>query len=161
MVRQISAFSRQLISRKILRVVLDDLAVFGSIPFYVLVLIIMYLSANMALFYRLLACFIVSMAIIIIVKSTHFKHRPRKEEFTIFMEKVMASSFPSAHSLNATVLMIMFSATFKDAWVIALSLLLAVLVYFHRYIAKKHFIIDILGGITIGIIESLAVLKFI
>ncbi len=149
----------QLISKKIINNFLDDFGIFGSIPFYALVMLITYFLGNLSLLYRLGYGFMLSMIVVISIKSFHYKDRPQKEEFTIFMEKVVASSFPSTHSLNATVLALLLCITYPFTWILVLCPLLAISVYIQRYVSKKHFVTDIIGGLLIGIIEVIFIVK--
>ncbi|MBR9699878.1 phosphatase PAP2 family protein [Candidatus Woesearchaeota archaeon] len=159
MKKSIRKLPKQFMSRKILRIILDDISNFGSIPFYILILAAMLFIERGEFFFRLFYSFLIAMALIIVIKSVHFKDRPQKEEFSIFIEKVLASSFPSSHSLNVTILAILFSLQYPFLWVMIFSGMLAVLVFLHRYISKKHFIVDIFGGILLAIIEVIFVVR--
>jgi len=150
---------RQLMSKKILGYLLDDFSLFGSLPFYLLVMAGSYFIGNIELFLRLAYCLLITIIIILTIKNIHFKDRPQKEEFNILMEKVIASSFPSTHSMNITILTVLLSLAYPLPWLIAIFSALALLVYIQRYITKKHFIMDIMGGIFIGMAEVIFVIK--
>jgi membrane-associated phospholipid phosphatase len=152
--------SKHLVSKKILSIILDDFSFFGSLPFYGLVTLVTYF-VNPQLFMRLIYCFIVSIIVVLTVKSVHYKDRPQKQEFTMFMERVVASSFPSTHSMNITILAILIMLAYPLLWVKATSIAVALLVFAQRYITKKHFFTDILGGILIGVAEVIFVIKIL
>ena len=159
--RSIRRLPRQLVSRKLLSLALDDFSFFGSVPFYVFVTLTLFFIGNIELFSRLAYSFLISFILLLIIKNVHYKDRPRKEEFTMFMEKIIASSFPSSHSLDVTLLAIFFSIAYPFTWVISMSAILCLLVYIQRYITKKHFIVDIIGGILIAIAIAVFVVKIL
>ncbi len=147
------------ISRRLLSLILDDFSFFGSIPFYLFVTLIAYFTNHNLLFSRLGYSFLIGFLAIIAIKKVHYKDRPQKEEFTIFMEKVVASSFPSSHSATVTLLGILLSISFPTIWVISSAIIISLLVYLQRYITKKHFFIDIVGGAILAVIISIFVIK--
>ena len=146
-------------SKKLAAKLLDDFSLFGSFPLYFAVLIIVWFMGNHQLFERLAYGFLISFIVIVCIKGFHYKERPQKEEFTMFMERIVASSFPSTHSLIVTGLALMLSLTYPFSWVIALSSAICLLVYVQRYVSKKHFVIDIVASIAIAIAEVILVFK--
>jgi membrane-associated phospholipid phosphatase len=154
-------FHRQLMSKKILKLILDDFSFFGSIPFYVFITLLAYFTGYQTLFFRLAYCLLISFVVVIAIKKIHYRDRPQKEEFDIFMEKVLAASFPSSHSLAVTVLSILLWVSFPYRWVMTGAIIISMLVLMQRYISKKHFFIDIIGGILIGIIECIYVIRVV
>jgi membrane-associated phospholipid phosphatase len=159
--RKYRQFHKQLMSKKILNQILDDFSFFGSLPFYVFMVIVTYFLSNYELLLRLIYTLLIGTIVVIIVKNIHYKDRPQREEFTIFMEKMVASSFPSTHSTTITTLAIMFNLAYPNFWLLFISLIICVLVYLQRYISKKHFVIDIIGGIIISIILSVFVIRIL
>ena len=79
---------KQLLSRKIISVLIDDFAFYGSVPFFLLVILWSYFTGLTDLFWRLSYTFLLSVIVILVVKGIHYKERPRAEEFSIFMEKI-------------------------------------------------------------------------
>jgi membrane-associated phospholipid phosphatase len=148
--RSLSGLPKQFISKKILSVLLEDFAFFGSVPFLFTVLIFSYFSGELLLFKRIIYTTLLGFIVSLIITKIHYKDRPRKEEFSIFMEKVIASSVPSTHSMIATSLAILISLAYPFAWLISTVVVLSFLVYIQRYVAKKHYMIDIIGGILIS-----------
>jgi len=148
-------------SRKLMLRILDDFSMFGSTPFYLVTTLALFFMNNIVLAKQLLFSYIAGHILILIIKSLHYKERPQKEEFTMFMEKMVASSFPSTHSLVVTLLAVHFSLAFPLPWVIGLSSLLALSVYAQRYVQKKHFIIDCFGGFILGSILAGLVYYFL
>jgi len=159
MAKRIRRLPKQLMSKKLLALILDDFSFFGSVPFYIFATLGIYFMGNTGLFSRLAYSFLIGFIIILIVKNFHYKDRPQKEEFSIFMEKVVASSFPSSHTMSVTILAIFLSLAYPYLWVIIMSTIAAIMVYLQRYITKKHFMIDIIGGILISIAIIIFVVK--
>ena len=157
--RSLSKIPKQWVSKKILRILLDDFALFGSVPFYVLVTMFAYFIGNKELFLRMVYTFLIGFVVVIAIKKVHYKDRPQKEEFNIFMEKVIASSFPSTHSLIITTITILLYLAYHSLWVLVTFGILSILVYTQRYITKKHFFIDIVGGIVLSVIIIVFVIK--
>ena len=151
----------QLISKKIISLILDDISFFGSIPFFLFIAAMAYIFGNNVLFSRMAYLFILSLIVVIAIKSIHYKDRPQKEEFSIFMEKIVASSFPSSHTIGVTSLAILVSLAYPFLQVIIPMTFIAILVYLQRYITKKHFVMDIIGGILIAIAEVIFVIKIL
>jgi len=159
--KSITSIPKQLVSKKLLATLLDEFAFFGGIPFYVLVTLFAYFIGQKELYLALIYCFLLSFIIKLIITSLHYKERPRKQEFTIFMEKILASSFPSTHSINSTILAALLIITFQLRWIVITTLTFAILVFIQRYVSKKHYFIDILGGILIAIAEIIFVLRIV
>ena len=158
---KIRKIPKQLMSKKIISLILDDVSFFGSIPFFLFITGIAFFFGNNVLFSRMAYTFLLSLIIVIAIKSVHYKDRPQKEEFSIFMEKMVASSFPSSHSVGVTALSILVSIAYPFVWVIAPMTVISILVYLQRYITKKHFVMDIVGGIFIAIAEVIFVIKIL
>ncbi len=151
--------SRQLMSRKVFYIILNELGHFGSIPFFIFVTLAALYLGSYTLFERLAYSLLISITLILIIKGTHYKDRPQKEEFSIFLEKVIASSFPSSHSMNITILTILISMSYPTLPIIITLSLLSFTIYLQRYLTRKHFIADIIGGICIGIAEVIFVVR--
>lgn len=157
--RSIKKLPKQLFSKKLLALVIDDFALFGSVPFYLFLTLAAYFFNQMQLFSWLVYSFLIAFILILVIKTVHYKDRPQKEEFKIFMEKVIASSFPSTHSMTVTGISILMSISFPSPFVITFFSIVCILVYIQRYITKKHFFIDIVGGILSAIVISIFVIK--
>lgn len=146
-------------SKKILSFIFDDFSLFGSLPFYLFITLFSFFIGNKVLFSRLAYSLLLSIIVVIAIKKFHYKERPQKEEFNIFMEKMIASSFPSSHSVMITILTLLLSISYPSLWVIIIFSIISLLVYIQRYVTKKHYAIDIIGGILIAIAEVIFVVR--
>jgi membrane-associated phospholipid phosphatase len=159
MKKSITNIPNEIVSKNILKIVLEDFSIFGSIAFYITAMLTVWFIGNQELFLRLLYAFLIGIVIIVIIRGGYHKDRPQKEEFDIFMERVIASSFPSSHSLFVTMLVVLLSIAYPRTGMIIISSIVALLVYLQRYITRKHFIMDIFGGILIAIIILVFVIR--
>ncbi|MBD3163854.1 phosphatase PAP2 family protein [Candidatus Woesearchaeota archaeon] len=151
MAKRFTKLPKQLMSIKLLKLILDDFSFFGSIPFYIFVTLSAGFMHNIQLFKQLAYSFLIAFIITMVAKNVHYRDRPQKEEFTIFMEKMVAGSFPSTHSMNITLLAVFLSLSYPYAWVTAMFGTFSLMVYVQRYLTKKHFLTDIVGGILIAV----------
>ena len=75
--------------------------------------------------------------------------------------KIDASSFPSVHSMRAIFMAIIISKFFANPIMIIFLLLWALIVSYSRVYIKKHYWIDIIVGLIIGILLAFLLLRFI
>ena len=126
-----------------------DLTSFGSAGFFALVLLLT-LFLNGSLFIDLLMGFIITLAVVVIIRSIYFKDRPHKQDFHNFIEKIEASSFPSLHSARITFLALTFSYYFSNRFVSVFCILITTLVIYSRIHIKKHDWVDVIAGMILG-----------
>lgn len=157
--RSIKKIPKQLISRKLFSLLLDDFSFFGSTPFYIFITLCAFFIGNTELFLRLSYAALIAFILILAIKTIHYKDRPQKEEFSMFMEKMVASSFPSTHSMGVTGLSIFLCLSYPFPWLITMFSIFSLLVYVQRYVTKKHFVVDIVGGIMLAVAISVFVVK--
>jgi len=107
---------------------------------------------NSTAFYTLLIAIIINEILGSIIKVVFPKTRPNGQKYTTILEKIEAGSFPSLHSSRITIVyltlfnyssILMFKLTF---------LFIIPIVMLSRINLKKHFYIDIFGGLIMGII---------
>jgi membrane-associated phospholipid phosphatase len=155
----IKRIPKQLMSKKVFGLLVNDFSFLGNVPFYLFVMLVSYFSGNIELFNWLAYTFVLGIIVVFSIKSIHYKDRPQKEEFNIFIEKMLASSFPSSHSLSVTVIAIYIILMYPYQWVIIMSVFACMIVYIQRYITKKHFVVDIIGGILVAFAIAIFVVK--
>jgi membrane-associated phospholipid phosphatase len=140
----------------ILKKIFDELTLLGGILFYLLFMLILFLSGEYTY------CFFFGLALILIyfitfiIRLFYFKQRPNKANYRNFLEKIDASSFPSIHAARSTFIFIFLVFFYsKIYYLIPLYTLLFLGVLFSRIYLKKHDYIDLFGGIIMGILLSL------
>ena len=91
----------------------------------------------------------------LIIRLFYFKNRPNRIRYRTLLEKLDASSFPSIHAARISFLFI-FLVIFvaKDVLFILLFFILTLLVLYSRIYLEKHYLIDVIGGVILGIITS-------
>jgi len=125
-----------------------DLTALGGTPFYLL-LTLTILFIDQRIFIDLIFGFIVTLVIVVGIRTFYFKSRPNKQKYNNFIEKIDASSFPSWHS--ARIIFLVFALTSFLHLRIIFGLI-AVGVMYSRIYLKKHDSVDILGGVILGLV---------
>ena len=128
-----------------------DITTFGGAIFYTILVVSLFLFHQQKLAFILLAGFIITLFITVIIRLLYFRPRPVKQEFHNIIERIDASSFPSLHTSRAIFLAgigISYSPSFLFSLFCMLS---AALIIYSRIHLKKHDGIDVLGGIVVGL----------
>ncbi|MEK6809115.1 MAG: phosphatase PAP2 family protein [Nanoarchaeota archaeon] len=107
----------------------------------------------------LIAGSILTAAIVIVIRLFYFKPRPKKKDYSGLLEKIDASSFPSLHSARIVFLALIFSVHFADIYLTILCTIVAALVSYSRIYLRKHYLIDVVGGIVVGAVAYFTVIK--
>ena len=102
--------------------------------------------------------FLIAEIIWTLIKIFFFKPRPNPMEYNNLIEKVLAGSFPSLHSTRTFVLFL-FALYFTNYYVAFGFFLFWLLIAYSRVYLKKHFWIDICGGVVLAIFSFFIVFK--
>ena len=138
-----------------------DLTSFGGTYFFIFAIILFLLLNEIRIFKILLIGLFLTYIISFVIRFFYFKNRPNKEKYTNFIMKIDASSFPSVHSMRAIFMAIIISKFFANPIMIIFLLLWALIVSYSRVYIKKHYWIDIIVGLIIGILLAFLLLRFI
>lgn len=125
-----------------------DLSALGN-PILLLLLSILFVDSYTS-FFMLLVGLILLEITGNIIKLVFFKSRPLKHEYKNIFEKALASSFPSLHVARFTFFATFFLTTIDASFVSAL-ILISFLAYSRLYL-KKHDLIDVIGGLFLGLL---------
>lgn len=87
-----------------------------------------------------------------IIKIIYFKERPNKQNYSGLVSKINASSFPSIHALRAAFVFFYLFLLAPNLLIKIIFLILLVIVPVTRINLKKHYFLDVLFGILVGII---------
>lgn len=131
-----------------------DITAFGGLPIYLASTGIMYfinLSLALRMFIALAVCYVVT----ILIRVIWFRERPKKKEFNNFAEKIDASSFPSLHSMRATVLALFLSQQFIHPMQQAVLAACWLAACYTRIHLEKHHPSDVFAGVAFGVLISL------
>ena len=127
-----------------------DISTFGSLPFTLLMIIILF-------FINLSSALIILIGLILIhltgslIKLTFYKKRPNKQTYSNFIEKIDAGSFPSIHSARILLIALAIYSLFSSITT-GIIITLVLLVGMSRIYLKKHYLIDVIGGYILGFI---------
>ena len=135
-----------------------DITSLGSTPFYGLVCLFFLLQKNWGIFFQLIIGFILVMIVCYIIKAIYHKERPDHMHSgrpqNIF-EKVDLSSFPSVHAARTAILYQVINKNFESFGLWFFMLLFLIVVAYSRVYLRRHTIVDVIGGVIIGIAVTL------
>jgi len=100
-----------------------------------------------------------SILVVVAVKTFYFKDRPCPIEFTTYIGKLYASSFPSLHSMRAFMFAIVFGSWIGNSAALTTFLCLAAAVAWSRTKLKMHYWLDVFAGAAIGIVLGILLLN--
>lgn len=136
-----------------------DITSLGSTIMYFIIVIPLFFANQTQIAIKLSIGYILIYLIAGAIKLAYFKNRPRKENYHNFIEKIDASAFPSIHSARITLLAIEISKLINETIATSFLFIIAGLVCYSRIAIKKHYLTDIIGGIILGILTALTVVK--
>lgn len=121
----------------------------GSLEFYMLAIPIIYWIMDKHFGFRFSIFFIVSAYLNSAAKHIFQTERPPRDIRLVTQE---GYSFPSGHAQGSTVFWGFLALKQKASWAYALSALMILLISFSRIYLGVHWPIDILGGVSIGVV---------
>jgi membrane-associated phospholipid phosphatase len=130
-----------------------EITVFGGVIFFILVIGFSFVFGGTETATKLLIGLVSIYFITVLIRLVYFKERPNKRNYSNFIEKIDACSFPSVHAARSVFLYMFFVLRFNlDFFVVgALSILLLAVLYSRVYL-RKHDVIDVLAGTVLGIV---------
>jgi len=143
--------------KKIIDLFFGQITELGGFFFYSVVLIACLVLNKINLFAKLFLSLIIIMVLSIAIKWFYFKERPKKQKKINLFERLDASRFPSVHSMRAFSLAFWFSVFFNNLlFTIYLSIMALTVMYSRTYL-KKHYFIDIFGGLFFSAIINILI----
>jgi membrane-associated phospholipid phosphatase len=135
--------------------------ILGEDIFFIIVIAIVFWCFNKNFGYKLAFVYLASGAINTIVKEIVRFPRPIGYEGikSIRVETAGGYSFPSGHTQQSTSLFTSFMIEFKKKWLYFIGVLSILLVGFSRLYLGVHWPTDVLGGLIIGLLSTIAVIK--
>ncbi len=137
-----------------------DATSLGSTVMFVGLIIFTFLTGLISVSSQLLLGFLITFAVVIIIRMIYFKDRPRKQPHSNFVERIDASSFPSLHAARAVFIALVFIQHFSSRVMTVFLLAAAVLVIYSRIYLWKHDLWDVFGGIVLGGLTYWVVISF-
>jgi len=123
-----------------------------GLPSFIILALVLFWGMNQSF------SFVVSMVLYFFLEATgagikliYQKDRPQPETRNTLFERYQSGSFPSLHTARISYLtmIVVFSGLFSQT-VSVMMLLVLVLVAYSRIHLKKHFPLDIVGGLIVG-----------
>ena len=136
-----------------------DITSLGSTLLYFIIVLPLFFTGKIQTATKLTAGYILIYIIAGAIKIIYFKNRPKKENYTNFVEKIDASAFPSIHSARATLMAAEISKLIDGPIATSFLFITAGLVCYSRIAIKKHYWTDIIGGIILGILTTITIGK--
>lgn len=103
-------------------------------------------------YYILLAALLLNEIVGSLIKVIFPKKRPIGQSYKNWLEKIDAGSFPSLHTSRVTIVYLTLFAATPFLILKVLFIVVIALVGFSRVFLKKHFPIDVLGGLICGLL---------
>ena len=94
------------------------------------------------------------------IKYFFFKERPNPMSYSNWIEKILAGSFPSLHSAR-TFSLFLLSCVFVNIYVSFLFLIFWFSISYSRVYLKKHYWVDICGGVVLSIFLIILLVKLL
>ncbi len=129
-----------------------DTTALGGLALYVFVAVLFGLLGNTAVFVQLIIGLALVYAISWPIRLLFFRTRPDKQKYSGFLTKIDAGSFPSTHSARSAVLAVILWYFFTEPVVRGLLVLGVLGVLATRVTLKRHRVVDVIGGLVIGLI---------
>src|SRR3989338_4092187 len=95
-------------TKNMLSEIISDLGAFGGLPAFITAIIITY-GLEQALALKLIVALAIAYIVTFTIRIAYFKQRPKQQKYNTILQKIDASSFPSLHSMRATILAILLS----------------------------------------------------
>jgi len=138
-----------------------DITSLGGLPVYAALLAASLLVFNsQRFFYQLIIGLILAYLITTGIRTFYFKKRPKAVKYKSgnWFSKIDASSFPSLHTMRATILAALISNFFVDITIAILAAMATAAVAWSRIALKRHDWKDVLGGVIFGILISAVII---
>lgn len=129
------------------------ITLFGSSFFYLFIIVFL-VRINAQLGIKTLMAFTLVELVTGILKLIYPKNRPtHNNKRTTLLDKYEAGSFPSIHSARAAVLAVLGYYLFSpDPIILIFILTMTLTIAYSRIYLKRHFLIDVLAGLTLGFV---------
>ncbi len=135
---------------------LQDIKALGGFPVYTIAIIVAFFYGMTALSAQLLVGIVLAFGVTVLIRIISFKERPDRQPFNGFLTRIDASSFPSLHSMRASILATLLIRQITNPILIILLILYAMAVGFSRVKLKRHYVSDVVAGLILGVPVALA-----
>ena len=143
------------------RRIVEDMSCFGGPPFIIFYLCFLFVMGSIKLLAVTALSLFIGILLISAIRLIYHRLRPENRNrkhrinFRNIIEKIDDASFPSMHSMTATV--VAYSFYVFNSRFIFISIGMAIAVFYSRNYLKKHYWTDIIAGAVLGIAVVLSV----
>ena len=147
--------------KKYLREGLIAVTALGTAFFYALLVLFLISIKEYRLakhiFIGIIACY----AFVAVLRIFYFKERPEKEDYFNLFTRINASSFPSLHTMSSMFIAIVLANAIRKPTASIFLVALSLLIGYSRIYLKKHYLIDVVFGLILGVIASIIYLSLV
>lgn len=141
--------------------VLRDTTALGGLAVYGFITVLFFAIGKTETSIILIIAFIISYAIVSLIRLIFFRKRPKKQKYKSWITKIDAGSFPSIHSARAAILAFVLWTIFPQILVKVLLVLSVLAVIVTRVMLKRHYIGDVVGGVVLGLLVAWATVAIV
>ncbi len=137
--------------------ILHDIGSLGSAAVFGILIVFLFFvnrEVSVLLFLGGLIIFVITS----IIRFAYFKGRPSPKKYANWIEKIDAASFPSTHTARAA-LAVSIVWNHVSLTLRLLSVALLLVICYSRIARKRHDLIDVAGGVILGILVGYATLQ--
>lgn len=138
--------------------IVRDISSLGGIPVFLAVIVFAYFYFAPLVAYKMFAGLVVLQLIAAAIKLLFFKHRPDGQGYRNAIEKIDAASFPSVHTLRATVLWSLVGIAANNPAIYVTSAVAIIAVAWSRIYLWKHYLRDVVAGLVLGVLIAAGIL---
>jgi len=133
----------------------QDIKALGGFPVFTIAIVVAFFYDRI-LSAQLLVGIVLAFGLTVLIRMVSFKQRPDKQPFNNFLTKIDASSFPSLHSMRASILATLITLRLTNPVLIILLIVYAIAVGASRVWMKRHYTSDVAAGLVLGAFVALA-----
>lgn len=133
-------------SKRFFRIV----SLFG-LPFFYIPVMIYFLETNKSVAFDIILIISLTELVCGAIKYIYPKERPVPMQRKTFVQVYMAGSFPSAHTARIAALAAAIALFYTNKILILIGALLVIGVGYSRIYLKKHYLVDVVAGLLIGV----------
>ncbi len=135
---------------------IQDIKALGGFPVYTIAIVVAFFYGEIDLSAELLVGIVLAFAITVLIRMVSFKRRPDGQTYNNFLTKIDAGSFPSLHSMRASILATLLILRLTNPVLIILLIVYAIAVGASRVWMKRHYASDVAAGLVLGVFVALA-----
>lgn len=137
----------------------EEITCLGGVGFYISLITLFFVLGRTDYVFKLIVALLIIYFLTFVIRVFYFKARPNKQIYKNFIERLDASSFPSVHAARATFISFFLIFSFLPNFFYTLLILVLWAVVLHsRVYLNKHYLIDVIAGILLGIFSLIVCL---